>query len=171
MRILPPEASADHTVVERLATLVNEVYAVAEKGLWQDGTARTTPAEIAALVAAGEIAVAERDGQIAGCVRVHLLDSSTGEFGLLAADPAHRGTGIGRELVAFAEQRCHEAGATEMGLELLVPREWTHPSKEFLKGWYTRVGYRMTGTTTYPAYVPLLATPCDFQVYRKPLSA
>src|SRR3954470_23859518 len=127
MRVLPSAAATDHAVVRRLTALVNEVYAEAEKGLWLDGAARTTPAEGARLVAAGEIAVAERGDRIVGCVRVHLLDGSTGEFGLLAAAPAHRGTGVGRDLVAFAEQRCREAGAAEMGLELLVPREWTHP--------------------------------------------
>lgn len=175
MRILPSAAGADHAVVERLTDLVNAVYAEAEKGLWQDGAARTTPVEVAGLISAGEIAVAERAGTVVGCARVRLLDASTGEFGLLAADPVHRGTGVGRDLVAFAEQRCREAGATEMGLELLVPRGWTHPSKEFLHGWYTRIGYRQTSTgaidATYPALAPLLATPCDFRIYRKPLSA
>jgi hypothetical protein len=28
-----------------------------------------------------------------------------------------------------------------MQLELLVPRDWRHPSKEFLKSWYGRRGY------------------------------
>jgi hypothetical protein len=29
-----------------------------------------------------------------------------------------------------------------MQLEVLVPRQWSHRSKEFLKAWYTRIGYR-----------------------------
>jgi hypothetical protein len=58
-------------------------------------------------------------------------------------------------------------------LELLVPRDWRHPSKEALKVWYTRIGYRRVGTCsvddTYPQLAPLLATPCDLDLYEKPL--
>ena len=60
-----------------------------------------------------------------------------------------------------------------MQLELLLPREWKHPSKEFLKAWYGRIGYRLIRTTTiddsYPHLAPLLITPCDFAIYEKPL--
>jgi hypothetical protein len=47
--------------------------------------------------------------------------------------------------------------------------------KEFLAGWYTRIGYRVARTGTideaYPALAPLLATPCDFVIYHKDLAA
>jgi hypothetical protein len=60
-----------------------------------------------------------------------------------------------------------------MQLELLVPRDWTHPTKEFLNAWYTRIGYRVARTgaidEAYPALAPLLATPCDFVIYHKRL--
>ncbi|GII53961.1 GNAT family N-acetyltransferase [Planotetraspora thailandica] len=168
-------ANADAALVERLTTLVNEVYAVAEKGLWADGYARTTPGEIAALVGAGEIAVARVDGRIVGCVRVQDLDEHTGEFGMLAADLDHRGAGVGRALVAFAEGRSRDLGRRTMQLELLVPRGWAHPSKEFLAGWYGRLGYRRVDVgaieEAHPTLAPLLATPCDYLVYRKDLGA
>jgi hypothetical protein len=61
-----------------------------------------------------------------------------------------------------------------MQLELLVPREWSHPSKVFLNEWYTRIGYRIDRTGSiedfYPALAPHLATPCDFIVYHKDLT-
>jgi hypothetical protein len=57
---------------------------------------------------------------------------------------------------------------------VLVPRDWTHPVKEFLAGWYSRIGYRVVRTGSldeaYPALVPLLATQCDFVIYHKDLS-
>jgi GNAT superfamily N-acetyltransferase len=175
VRPLPAAASTDPTVMEQVTDLVNQVYAVAEEGLWIAGTARTTGGEIAGLTRAGEIAVARVEGRIAGCVRVQRLDGGTGEFGMLAADPGRRGTGIGRELIRFAERTCREDGLSVMQLELLVPRAWAHPSKEFLAGWYSRIGYRVvrsrTIDETHPHLAPLLATPCDFLVYRKDLSA
>ena len=89
---------------------------------------------------------------------------------MLVAAPAHRGTGVGRELVRFAEEH---AGRPVMQLELLVPREWSHPSKEFLAGWYGRLGYRPVRVDTvdesYPDLAPLLTTPCYFRVYHKDL--
>ncbi|GAA2086549.1 GNAT family N-acetyltransferase [Actinomadura alba] len=172
--ILPTSADTDLNLLDRITELVNEVYAVAEAGLWADGAARTTVDEVADLIRAGQIAVARLDGRIVGCVRVQRLDRDKGEFGMLAADPGHRGVGIGRELVHFAEERSRKDGLITMQLELLVPRNWTHPSKEFLAGWYSRIGYRLvrTGTIdeTYPALAPLLATPCDFTIYHKDLN-
>ena len=51
-----------------------------------------------------------------------------------------------------------------MQLELLVPRQWRHPTKEFLKAWYSRIGYRPVRTgkfeESYPELAPQLATPC-----------
>jgi GNAT superfamily N-acetyltransferase len=173
IEILPTSADTDLNGMERITDLVNQVYTVAEAGLWVDGAARTTVKEIVGLVRAGQIAVARLDGRIVGCVRVQRLDRDKGEFGMLAADAAHRGVGIGRELVRFAEDKCREDGLTTMQLELLVPRTWTHPSKEILAGWYTRIGYRLVRTGTideaYPALAPLLATPCDFAIYHKDL--
>jgi GNAT superfamily N-acetyltransferase len=163
----------DAPVVEQVADLVNKVYAVAEAGLWIDGAARTTTSELAELIRAREIAVARLGVQIVGAVRIQRLDDTTGEFGMLAAHPAHRGLGIGRDLMRFAERTSRAAGLGSMQLELLVPREWTHPVKEFLAAWYTRSGYALIRTGTideaYPALAPLLATACDFQIYRKDL--
>ena len=175
---LPPTASTDRGLVAELTGLVNRVYAVAEEGLWVDGATRTNEDEMAALITAGEIVVAREhadveDAQIVGCVRIQEIDEATGEFGMLVADPDRRGKGIGRDLVGFAEDWFRGRGVPTMQLELLVPREWTHPTKAFLDAWYSRLGYRPVRTgridDDYPHLAPLLATPCDFVIYHKPL--
>ena len=147
---------------------------MAEAGLWMEGATRTTADEVAELIRVGQIAAARLRGQIVGSIRVQRFDEETGEFGMLAADPAHRGIGVGRELLRFAERKCRDEGLRVMQLELLVPRDWTHPTKEFLDAWYTRTGYRVARTGTideaYPDLAPLLATPCDFVIYRKDLA-
>jgi len=173
VELLPAAASDDATVMERITDLTNEVYAVAEDGLWTEGATRTTVGDVAEMTRAGQIAVARLRNRTVGSVRVQRLDDGTGEFGMLVADPDHRGLGIGRELVRFAERKCGTNGLVTMQLELLVPRNWSHPVKEFLAAWYTRIGYRIARTGTideaYPALAPLLATPCDFVIYRKDL--
>ena len=56
-----------------------------------------------------------------------------------------------------------EQGLDTVRLEVLVPRQWPHPSKEFPKAWCTRIGYRPVRTgqfeESYPELAPLLATP------------
>jgi len=158
---------------ERIAALVNEVYAVAESGMWREGAERTTSSEIESMLRAGEIVVARDDGRIVGCVRVQDVAARVGEFGMLAAAPGVRGAGVGRALLDFVEDDARARGLETMQLEILVPREWTHPSKEFLRGWYGRRGYRLVRTgrldEAYPHLAPLLATACDFEIHEKRL--
>jgi GNAT superfamily N-acetyltransferase len=173
VRLLRAADSRDARLVDHVTSLVNHVYATAESGLWRDGAPRTTAAELAELIRAEQIAVATRHGQIAGSVRLHDVADDLSEFGMLVAAPDHRGTGVGRALVAFAEEHSRERGLRAIQLELLVPRAWRHPSKEFLKAWYGRLGYRPVRTGSiddaHPHLAPLLATPCDLDVYEKPL--
>jgi GNAT superfamily N-acetyltransferase len=170
---LPRDAADDKSLMAALTDLINDVYAVAEDGLWVDGAARTSVGEMTDLVRAGEFAVAKIADRAVGCVRIQFLDDKAGEFGMLAVDPAYRSTGLGRELVRFAEHAVGETGRDTMQLELLVPRDWTHPSKQFLATWYTRIGYAPARNDaieeSYPHLAPLLATPCDFVIYRRNL--
>ena len=173
VRLLEAAVSRDARLVDHLTGLINDVYAVAESGLWRDGATRTTASEVAELIRAEQIAVATAEGQIVGSVRLHDVADDASEFGMLVAAPDHRSTGVGRTLVAFAEQHSRDRARRAMQLELLLPREWQHPSKEFLKAWYGRIGYRLIGTTTiddrYPHLGPLLATPCNLALYEKSL--
>jgi GNAT superfamily N-acetyltransferase len=108
-----------------------------------------------------------------GVIHVYDVSADTSRFGMLVAAPDRRGSGIGVALLDFAEGRCRERGRRALQLELLVPREWTHPAKAFLSAWYARRGYRLVRTTTldedYPHLTPLLATPCDLEVHEKVL--
>jgi GNAT superfamily N-acetyltransferase len=171
IELLPARAENDASLVNTISELINRVYAEAEAGLWVEGATRTSAAELATQIRAGQIAVARMEGQIVGTVRIQRLETGEGEFGTLVSAPDRRGFGIGRELVAFAERECARRGATVMQLELLVPRKWSHPSKELLAQWYTRLGYRRVRVGTiderYPDLAPLLATPCDFVIYHK----
>ena len=165
----------DTTLAAEIADLVNRVYAEAEKGIWLDGATRTSASEVADLICAGEIAVLRSGSRVVGAVRVRRLEEGVGEFGMLVAAPEERGTGIGRDLVSFAERWARESGLSQMQLELLVPRTWAHPVKEFLRDWYTRIGYRVVRkgdlAEDHPALVAHLACPCDLLVFHKDLDS
>jgi GNAT superfamily N-acetyltransferase len=172
IRLLGP-ADDDRALAGHVAALINTAYRATEAGIWRDGTTRTNAAEVGRLIAAGEIAVAARDDRLAGAVRIRDVPGDASEFGMLAAAPDEHGTGVGRALLDFAEERARARGLRAMRLELLVPRTWKHPSKEFLKAWYGRRGYRLVHTTTldegHPHLAPRLATPCLLEVHEKPL--
>ena len=173
IELLDPSAGRDRALVVELCDLINDVYAVAESGMWVEGATRTTTDELEALIAAGEILVARAAHEIVGSVRLHDVAPDTSEFGILVAARDQRNLGIGRALLDEVERRSRDRGLAAVQLELLVPREWRHPSKEFLTAWYGRRGYRLVRTTTldgtYPHLAPLLATPCDLQIHRKEL--
>ncbi len=160
-----------------LSQLINQVYAVAEAGMWQDvdgaPVPRTTVEEVRSLLAKQQLLVARHEGRLAGCICLQRLSPQLAEFGLLVAHPALRGRGIGRDLVCEAERRAKENGMRVMQLELLTPKNWEHPVKEFLHRWYTRIGYIPIRTEpfaeTYGQLAPYLATECNFTVYHKTL--
>jgi len=160
-------------LVAQLASLINDVYLVAESGMWRPEASRTTASEVAELIRAGQIVVASSGGEVVGSMRVHDVADDASEFGMLVAAPARRSTGVGRALLDFVERLGRQRGQRAIRLELLVPRTWSHPSKEFLSAWYGRRGYQIVRIERleghYPHLAPLLATPCDVQIREKPL--
>jgi ribosomal protein S18 acetylase RimI-like enzyme len=157
-----------------VAEIINAAYDVGEDGLWIEGTTRTSPQEVAGMIRSGSVLVATRGGEVIGCARVRPLDANTAELGFISARPEHWGGGIGRELVEAAEELMRSRGATEMQLELLVPKDGVHPAKERLRDWYTRLGYRIVRTAPFEEIVTNpaddLAKPCEFLIFRKSLS-
>jgi GNAT superfamily N-acetyltransferase len=171
--LLASEAARDDALVQALVHLVNDAYAVGEAGLWLEGTTRTSSHEIAGAIRSRWMLAATADAQLVGCACVRPLDTYTADLGLVSAAPDHWGSGIGRTLVQFAEQLMRSREVTTMQLELLLPTNSTHPQKERLRDWYTRLGYRVTRTEPFEQVAahlaPRLAVPCEFLIFHKPL--
>jgi GNAT superfamily N-acetyltransferase len=169
----PAKADVEASKINQLATLINEVYDDAESGMWRRPGTRTTPDEVERLLSNQALILAEIDGRLVGSVNVNLMDNGVCEFGMLVADRKQRGKGVGSALVERAEQWAR-LGCHTMRLELLTPRNWTHPRKEFLKQWYSRIGYQPQATEPFeilhPELIPKLATECDFTVWHKSLT-
>jgi GNAT superfamily N-acetyltransferase len=169
----PCERDLEAEAIRKLAELINRVYDEAESGMWKAQGTRTTAGQIEELLRAGALILAEYRGAVVGSVNVNLLEAGVAEFGMLVADPVHRNKGIGTALVEAAEDWARKMKCEVMRLELLTPRTWRHPSKEFLKEWYGRMGYRPQFTEPleglHPDKVAQLATDCDFTVWHKRL--
>jgi N-acetylglutamate synthase-like GNAT family acetyltransferase len=157
-------------VIEQLTRMINAAYEAGEQGLWPPNTPRVFDHEVQEMVDNDELLFVRRDGEIAGCVRVQRLDDRTGELGLLSA--ARLDSGVGRELVAIAEGWAREQGLERMRLKLLIPHEGTHPFKQRLHSWYSRLGYRAIGTEDVAKALPDIektVIPCDLVTYERVL--
>jgi GNAT superfamily N-acetyltransferase len=172
--LLTPHSARDDELVEQLVRLVNSAYAAGEAGLWLEGATRTWPGEIGKAIRSGGMLAATREGRLVGCAHLRQLDADTADLGLVAAAPDQWGSGVGRELVRVAEGLTRSRGTTTMQLELLVPKTFAHPEKERLRRWYARLGYRVVRTAPFEEMAahlaPQLATPCEFLLFRKPLT-
>lgn len=171
--MLYDSSSISDADMKKITAIVNDVYRKTETGLWKPGAARTNLEEIKQFASRGELAIAKMNGEIVGCVRIQRLDERTGEFGLLAVDEKYQGNGIGRALIRFAEEKCKLENLEKMQLELLVPKEGSHPFKTILEKWYSRIGYVLIDTETVEALFPELASmllvPCKFIIFQKEL--
>jgi GNAT superfamily N-acetyltransferase len=172
---LAPGEAGNEVLVEDLVRLVNAAYAVGEAGLWIEGFTRIRRGEIVDAIRSAGMLAATLEGRLVGCAHVRPLDADTADLGLVSAAPDRWGSGVGRELVHAAEELMRSRGVATMQLELLVPKGWVHPEKDRLRGWYTRLGYRVVRTAPFEQVAAhpasQLATECEFLIFRKPLTS
>ena len=84
------------------------------------------------------ILIAERDGALIGSVEIASLGGGVAYLGLLAVDPALQTGGLGRRLIAAAEEEARSRGAAR--IEMTVIRQ-----RPELIAYYERRGYVATG--------------------------
>ncbi|HEX8389434.1 MAG TPA: GNAT family N-acetyltransferase [Sphingomonas sp.] len=82
--------------------------------------------------------VAERAGALVGCVAIRDLGDGTAYLGMLTVDPESQAGGLGRRLVAAAEEEARAFGAARVEMTVISRRAE-------LVAWYERRGYRLTG--------------------------
>jgi N-acetylglutamate synthase-like GNAT family acetyltransferase len=91
----------------------------------------------------GRFLLAEDHAGLAGCVFVELHDKCA-YLGLLSVDPSRQKTGLGRRLVAAAEEFAREMGAHRMELTVVNLRTELPP-------YYRKLGYAEIGEEPIPA--------------------
>lgn len=102
---------------------------------------RTSDAEVGAILAAAHqrFVVAEKDGTVIGCVAITDQGQGLTYLGMLAVSPALQAGGLGRALIAAAEDTARSSfGAARMEMTVI------HQRPELI-AWYERRGYRLTG--------------------------
>ncbi len=89
-------------------------------------------------------------GKLAGCCELLQKDGDLAYFGLFAVDPTRQAGGLGRSILAHAEQYAKTAWGVRC-IEMCVI--WT---REELISWYVRRGYRKTDRTLPFPYAHLV---------------
>ena len=98
--------------------------------------------------------LAERDGDLVGCVSITDKGDGLAYLGMLTVDPAQQGGGLGRKLIAAAESEATSRfGAGRMEMTVIAQRAE-------LIAWYERCGYALTGERRpFPAADPRFGLP------------
>lgn len=150
---------AEQADLPLLMELVNQAFAIEKSFKYNDRLNRQQTQEHFEL---GRFLLAEEDGKLIGSIFVE-LKGERAYFGLLAVDPALQGRGIGRALIAAAEQYARDNGATFMDMAIINLRTE-------LPAFYERLGYVVTGGGEIaPDAIGPLRMPCRFIQYSRAL--
>lgn len=150
---------AQESDLPSLMALINAAFAVEAYFIHGD---RLTPQRIRDHFAAGRFLIAEEDNTLAGCVYVE-LHGNRAYLGLLSVDPARQKSGLGRRLVASAEEFAREMGAGAMDMTVVNLRAELPP-------YYTKLGYIVIGEEPIrEEMVPRVLQHCHFIRMSKPL--
>jgi predicted N-acetyltransferase YhbS len=115
----------------------------------------------------GVFLLSEDDRKLTGCIFVELKPATGHQpprayFGLLSVDPSLQKSGIGRRLVAAAEEFARESGAHFMDITVVNLRTELPPI-------YEKLGYTIIGTEPFPATQMPITQPCHFICMSKEL--
>jgi ribosomal protein S18 acetylase RimI-like enzyme len=124
--------------IPALVRLINAAFIV-EQFVF-DGD-RINAEETQSFMETGKFLVAEDSAGFAGCVYVEVREGR-GYLGLLAVHPARQGTGLGRTLVAAAEEYFRAPGCSAVDLRVISQRTPLPP-------FYRRLGYVEVGTAPF----------------------
>jgi GNAT superfamily N-acetyltransferase len=144
--------------VEALAALINSAFRVELPFI--DGD-RINPGGVREYMKKGKFLLAQDSAGLAGCVYVELR-GDRGYLGLLGVDPRRQGTGLGRKLMAAAEDFFRDAGCVAVDLRIVSARK---PLPVF----YRHLGYIETGTAPFPHDVQA-KVPCHYILMSKSLA-
>lgn len=145
--------------VDAITRLINAAFVV--ERFFIDGD-RTNEAEVKSLMAQGTFLLKEDERGVAACVYVKAM-GDRGYMGLLSVGPSRQRSGLGRLMVAAAEQWCMNAGCRVLDLQVVNLREE-------LPVFYGKLGYHVTGEAPFPEEAhPKMLKPCHFLKMSKEL--
>jgi predicted N-acetyltransferase YhbS len=142
-----------------LTRLINAAFRVEQVAF--DGD-RVNEESVQKYMTTGTFLLAEDGTGVVGCVYVEARGGRS-YLGLLSVEPTRQGSGLGRNLMAEAEDLARGAGSRVMDLRVISPR-----AKQLLP-FYLRLGYREAGTRPFAAGLAS-KVPAHYILMSKPLA-
>ncbi len=159
---------------EFVISMANQVYYDSERDFWKEGYYRIDEKEFTQHIDNEWLYIGEIDSEIVGCVLMKPVDETTTSFSMLICHPNHRKKGIGKTLVNHVIDIANKAGYHKMQIEILSPMHWIHKEKEFLKSWYTSIGFNLLKEVNfldyYPTHDKYMKCSLLFSLYEKDLT-
>ena len=143
--------------VEALAGMINSAFRVELPFIEGD---RINADGVQEYMKKGRFLLVEDSVGLAGCVYVEVR-GDRGYLGLLGVEPRRQGTGLGRKLMAAAEDYFRTANCVAIDLRIVSART-------LLPVFYRHLGYVETGTAPLPPDAPV-KVPCHFILMSKML--
>src|SRR5580765_635430 len=136
--------------VARIVALLNAAFAMERDFVDRD---RTSAEEIASYLDTGTFFVADAEpGALASCMYLERRGDRV-YLGMLAVSPAQQGQGLGRRMMAAAEQQAAAWGCRAIDIRIVNRRAELPPL-------YRALGFVEQGTAPFDD--PLLTRPCHF---------
>jgi len=150
---------AQESDLTALTALINQAFKVEAFFIVRD---RLTPEEAVAHFGKGRFLVADEDGALVGVVYVELRGERS-YLGLLSVSPTMQKAGLGRRLMAAAEEFAREMGSHHMDITVVNLRTELPP-------FYRKLGYVEDGTAPVrPEMLPRMLQAAHFVKMTKPL--
>jgi len=92
--------------------------------------------------------IAEKDGEVVGCVGIVREDETTARLRTMYVEPSARGLGLGRRLVDTCISFCREAGYSAIVL-------WTLGVLDTARALYASAGFRMVSSEPWDGLGPI----------------
>jgi GNAT superfamily N-acetyltransferase len=150
---------AQNADADAIARLINAAFVVERVAF--DGD-RVDAQGVGELLDKGAFLLGEDAAGLVGCVYVEVRGARS-YMGLLSVDPTRQRAGLGRWLVAAAEDYARKAGCDAMDLRIISPRA------ESLLPFYQHLGYTETGTAPFSSDLKP-KVPCHYITMAKPLT-
>jgi GNAT superfamily N-acetyltransferase len=156
---LPTIRKATERDLPALTRLINAAFVVEQIAF--DGD-RVDETGVHGYMSRGHFLLAENSDSLVGCVFIEQRGDRA-YLGLLSVQPFLQGRGLGRLLVAAAEQLARSLGARHMDLRIISPRA------DQLLPFYQRLGYTFIRNEPYPPDV-IARIPSHYLLMSKPLA-
>ena len=191
IRLPTPNETHNPLFLHHTTAIINTAYSAPATTLLKPHNPRTNTTEVQTWLESGNFYLAfpappnndnttshsppqQVDPVPVGTIRLTPLTPQISEIGILTVDPDFRSSGLGRELIAFAEGLAVKDGVGRVRIEVPAPRtnaqglavvsSGKKKKRKYLRAWYEGLGYEFVGKRTLGESVPGLVQAFEEEV-------